>query len=151
MPELNITPYTILIVFGLILIILELLVGIATGFDLMLLGSILIIGGLVGNFTDNLTLALIILAALGFVYIFFGRQLVKDKVVIMTHNTNIDKLIGKYGRVTKKITPDNAGTVKMEDETWRASADQTIEEGEKVVIKSVEGVTVIVEKYKEQG
>lgn len=148
MPELTLTLFNILIISGLVLIALELLIGIATGFDLVLLGSILILGGLVGNITGDVNFTLATLAALGFIYIFFGRQFVKSKLIILTHNTNIDKLIGKTGRVLQKITPDNAGMVKIEDEPWRASAPETIEKDERVVVKSIEGVTIIVAKIK---
>lgn len=128
------------------LIAVELLIGIYTGFDLVLVGSILIIAGLLGNITNNLSLTILSAAILGFVYIAFGRQLVKSKIIIKTHSTNIDKLIGKTGHVLEKITSQSAGKVKIEDEIWRSRSEHTLEKGDRVTVKAVEGVTLIVEK-----
>ncbi len=63
--------------------------------------------------------------------------------------TNVDALIGKTARVLEKIqNADNAGRVKIEGEDWKARSEsgEVIEEGELVVVKKIEGVTVIVNR-----
>ncbi|HAP37692.1 hypothetical protein A2574_00040 [Candidatus Shapirobacteria bacterium RIFOXYD1_FULL_38_32] len=137
-----------LVMLGMVLILAELIVGIQTGFDLVLIGSILIIGGFGGIWLDSLTVALVMSAFLSFLYIFWGRKIVKQKVVVMSHNTNIDKLHGKTGVIIRTVTSDTAGMVRLDDEDWRAVSDELIYEKEKVKIKSIEGVSLIVEKIK---
>lgn len=136
-----------LVIGGLILVMAELLVGIQTGFDLVLIGSILVLGGLAGMAT-NYQVALVVSVVLSIVYIFYGRRLVKSKIIVSTHKTNIDKLIGKTGVVVRSITPDTAGIVRLDDEDWRAMAEEVVYEKEKVKIESIEGVTLKVCKVK---
>lgn len=134
-----------LVIGGLLLVMAELMMGVAMGFDLVLIGSILVIGGLVGMVT-NWELALAISTILSVVYIAYGRTLVKSKVIVLTHKTNIDKLIGKRAVVVRSITPDTAGLVRIDDEDWRAKSDEVVYEKDKVEIEAIEGVTLKVRK-----
>ena len=136
----------ILVIIGLVLIILELIVGIETGFDLVILGAILVIGGFLGHYLANNQLAIILSVVLSMLYIFVGRSLVKQKLVVLTKHTNIDKLIGSRGVVVRSITPDTAGMVRVGDEDWRASAEQVLYEKDRVEVTSLEGVTLNVRK-----
>ncbi|MFP4609164.1 MAG: NfeD family protein, partial [Candidatus Aenigmatarchaeota archaeon] len=67
--------------------------------------------------------------------------------------TMTSSLKGKKGIVVKKINPnDISGKVKVGDEIgggWSATADEEIEEGEKVRIKESKGVHVVVERLDE--
>lgn len=150
MLDISLTPFLLLIVSGLALIVAELLVGIDAGFDLVLLGSILIIGGILGQLTNDLSLAIILCAILSFLYIFFGRSVIKSKLVVSTYQTNIDNMIGKLGVVTSTISPQNAGMIKIDGEKWRARADQKINSGQQAKVLSIEGVTLSVEKAQQK-
>lgn len=61
--------------------------------------------------------------------------------------TNADRLIGREGVV---IVPLNAtegkGQVKVEGQVWSAKSDADLAEGERVTVKSIEGVKLIVER-----
>lgn len=144
MDELTITVPQLFVIGGLLLILAELLVGIETGFDLVLIGSILIVSGFVGIFTDSTTLMLILATVLSVLYIAVGRKQVRQKITTVSKRTNIDKLIGATGTVVRTITPDTAGLVRVNDEDWRASADEIIYEQATVVVDAIEGVTLIV-------
>lgn len=135
-------------ILGLLFILGELVAGIQTGFDLVLLGSILIIGGFGGIVFGDITIAYAICVGLSFVYIMFGRTVIKKQLFILTKSTNIDKLIGKTGTVVRSVTPDTAGMIRVDDEDWRASADEVVYEKEKVKVVAVEGVTLVVKKIK---
>ncbi len=137
-----------LVIVGLVLILAELLVGIQTGFDLVLIGSILIAGGFLGIVSNSVTVALIVSVILSIVYIAWGRSIVKQKITVVTKKTNIDKLIGKKAVVITAMTPDTAGMVRLGDEDWRASAEDVIYEKEKVEVVGIEGVTLLVKKIK---
>lgn len=144
MGELTITVPQLFVIGGLLLILAELLVGIETGFDLVLIGSILIVSGFVGIFTDSTTLMLILATVLSVLYIAVGRKQVRQKITTVSKRTNIDKLIGATGTVVRTITPDTAGLVRINDEDWRASADEIIYEQATIVVDAIEGVTLIV-------
>jgi len=124
------------------LIILELLIGVATGFDLALLGVTSIIGGMFFKLTGNLTLTIIIVSAIIFSYFLLGRKIVRKKLLSTTQKTNIERLIDAEGTVVKKIVPGNPGQVKVESEVWRAESEQTLGLGSKIKVKSIDGVTL---------
>lgn len=140
------TPTNLLIVSGLILVLMELFVGIEAGFDLVLIGSILIISGLLGNLTGNAMGAFILASALSFVYIAFGRKIVKQKLTVKTKETNIDRLIGKKGVIIKSINPNQSGSIVIDDETWRAASSESINRNEQAEVVSIEGVTLQVKR-----
>lgn len=136
------------IVIGLFCIASELIIGIQTGFDLVLIGSILAVSGLAGLLTDSMATTLILAIVLNILYIFFGRKFIKKKIIVITHSTNIDKLIGATGVCVRSITPDTAGLVRLSDEDWRASSDEVIYEKDKIKVISIEGVTLKVSQIK---
>lgn len=134
-------PSWYLIYGGLLLILAELFVGIATGFDMVLIGTTLILGGGVGNFTGNWQIGLFVTFVLAILYVIFGRSYVKKRLTTDHQPSNVAALIGKSGVVTEKITPQTAGRVKIRNEEWRAEADQEIDKNTTVKVKSFHGVT----------
>ncbi len=62
--------------------------------------------------------------------------------------TNSDRYVGKKGEVTKKITPKEKGEVKVLGTIWTAVSDETLEVGEEIKVKKIDGVKLIVEKEK---
>jgi membrane protein implicated in regulation of membrane protease activity len=133
------------VIAGLLLMLAELLVGIQTGFDLVLIGSILIVSGFVGMLT-NTPIMLAVATVLSVLYIFVGRKKIKQKITTVTKKTNIDKLIGASGVVVRSVTPDTAGLVRVNDEDWRASADEILYERDPIIVENIDGVTLIVRK-----
>jgi len=134
------------VIAGLLLVLAELLVGIQTGFDLVLIGSILFVSGFVGMFTNSVPLMLVLASALSILYIAVGRNKIRQKVAVVTKKTNIDKLVGSTGTVVRSVTPDTAGLVRVNDEDWRASAEEILYERDAIVVEGIEGVTLIVRK-----
>ncbi|MFQ5452960.1 MAG: NfeD family protein [Candidatus Zixiibacteriota bacterium] len=74
------------------------------------------------------------------------RTMAKKITKPSPQKSNIDALIGKVGLVTKTINPDMGGQVRLEGEIWVASADEKIEENEKVTVKAITGTKVHVER-----
>lgn len=136
----------VFVVVGLLMILAELVVGIQTGFDLLLIGSIMVISGFVGILTGSELLMLTLAIGLSVIYIAIGRKKIRQKITTVTKKTNIDKLVGSNGIVTRDINPDSAGIIRVDDEQWRATADEILYAGDPVVIEAIEGVTVIVRK-----
>lgn len=132
----------ILIIVGILAMVTEILLGVATGFDLFIIGGICILSGGVGKLLNSFEISMVMVTVLSFIYITVGRSFVKNKLAVVTKQTNVDAIIGKKGMVIKKITSQKPGQVKVEGEIWRASADKNIEEGTEVMIESVSGVTL---------
>lgn len=73
----------------------------------------------------------------------------KDGKFWKNNATNYDAFIGKKGFVLDEITPSKNGIVKVRGEEWTAKAfddSVVIEAGAEVVVKSIDGVKLIVEK-----
>jgi len=69
----------ILIVVGAILVLLEVLLGALSGFDLLLLGIGILLGGLGGVVSGSPIAGLGIAAALSLFYVIFGRRRIHRK------------------------------------------------------------------------
>lgn len=63
-------------------------------------------------------------------------------------HTNIDRLIGKHALVTKEISENSKGEVKISGSYWTAVAlnDDVIEAGSHVEILAIDGVKLVVKK-----
>lgn len=137
---------TTLIILGITAIVAELALGVATGFDLLVVGVVLLISGSVGIVVGSYMVSLGVVVVLLFGYVFLGRKMVKGSLVIKTQKTNVDALIGKKAVVVEKTSPQNPGQVKINGEIWRAEADTVLDENTHVVVHSVSGVTLAVTK-----
>jgi len=130
-----------MIYLGLGLILVELFIGIETGFDLVLIGIALIVGGGTGNLTSNWELGLLTTITLATAYILFGRKYIKDRLSTDLKPSNVDALKGATGTVTSDISPPQAGKIKVGSEEWRATSSQKLKKGDQVKVIKVEGVT----------
>jgi len=133
---------------GLLMILLELIVGVETGLDLVFLGSAFIIGGLVTWPVHSWVLTLIITLVICIAYLALGRRYVHRWTATRKEKTNIDVIIGKKGVVLQSLTPGVNGLVKVGNEEWRARAEESIEKGEVIVVNAISGVTLNVEIFK---
>jgi membrane protein implicated in regulation of membrane protease activity len=131
---------------GLALVMMELIVGIETGLDLVFIGTAFIIGGLVSWPFDSWITTLIVTAVICVAYVFLGRRYIHKRIAVGKAMTNIDAVIGSTGIVIKGISGKSDGRVKIRNERWRARAEEDIQEGAEVVVKSVSGTTLTVEK-----
>ena len=141
------------VVVGLLMILLELFIGVETGFDLVMLGSALILGGLLTCFFDSWLLTALCASAFCALYVGIGRKYVKAKMKVSATKTNVDAIIGKTGTVKSSIGKDTSGLVKVGNEEWRARSEEgiNIEAGEDITVVDVIGVTLIVKKGDKKG
>ena len=132
---------------GLLLIILELILGVSAGFDLLLSGIALLVGGAVLWLTNVFWIAVVTTIVLILAYFAFLRTALRSKLAsTTTKNVNIDKLINAHGIVVKNIRAGRHGQVQIDGEIWRAESTQNLKRGEKIFVNSVEGVTLKVSK-----
>jgi membrane protein implicated in regulation of membrane protease activity len=138
----------ILIIAGAVLILLEVLLGAITGFDLLLLGSAILLGGILGLVTGQGIAGLAAAGALSLLYVFVGRKRIRNRLKRPSLPSNTDALIGRTCLVSETITSDRPGRIKAEGEEWRAGLvecrEGTLEVGRRVVVSRIDGVTAFV-------
>ncbi len=140
--------WLVFVIVGLLLVLLELIVGVETGLDLVVIGSAFIIGGLVTWPFHSWVLTVIVTGVICIAYVALGRRYVHRWTAVSKAKTNIDAIIGRQGIVLKSITRNVDGSVKVGNEQWRARAEEDIKKGDEILVTSVSGVTLIVEKIK---
>ena len=133
---------------GLLMIFLELIAGVETSLDLVIIGSAFILGGLLTLPFKSWPLALIVTSVICIAYIGLGRRYVHRRLAPSKLKTNIDAIIGRQGIVLKDIAKNVDGLAKVRNERWRARAEEDIKKGDEIVVTGVSGVTLIVEKTK---
>lgn len=80
------------------------------------------------------------------------RPLAKKRLNAKTEKTNVDALIGQTGIVEETVTPHKTGQVKADGKIWTATCEAgEIKKGAIVVIKSIKGVTIMVEEINQEG
>lgn len=97
-------------------------------------------------FTDNFYIQMIVFIVVSVVILLITKPLAKKFKKTSFVPTNSDMVIGKIGEVTKEITSDNYGEVKVFGNYWTACSKKKIAVGEKVKVINIEGVKLIVEK-----
>ena len=107
---------------------------------------------IVSLFVDNIVIQIIAFCILSTIGLLKGRSVLERyfKVNKEVKSSNVDALINKVGVVTKKIQPHEYGLVKIEGDIWTAKSnlEETIEEGQVVIVKDIEGVKLLVELFK---
>jgi membrane protein implicated in regulation of membrane protease activity len=138
----------LLIIGGAVCILAEVAMGGFAGFDLVLVGSAVALGGIIGLVVTNPITGPIVAAILSLLYIALGRRWVRARLQHKTVASNADALVGQSGLVTQRIAEHHAGQVKVKDEVWRAApvrgAAGPFETGTVVVVEEVDGVTLLV-------
>ena len=136
----------LLIITGTVCLIAEVALGVATGFDLALIGLSLAAGGAIGLAFDSVRAGLLSAAVFSTVYWLLLRRHIKSRVSAGGKVSNADVLIGQRGVVIAVIQREQAGQVRVGDEVWRAvlaeESTGPIETGRSVVVQSIEGVTL---------
>jgi membrane protein implicated in regulation of membrane protease activity len=138
--------WLIFIGIGLALAIMELLIGVDTGFDLVSIGSAFILGGLVTWAFHSWVLTLVVTLIICTAYVAIGRRYVHRWTAVRKQITNVDAIIGKKGTVIQPVIPNAFGLVKVGNEEWRARAETHIGKDEQIVVTEINGVTLTVKK-----
>lgn len=95
----------------------------------------------------SFTVQIIVFLAVSFILIVLTKPIAKKRFNSKTEKTNVDALVGQTGMVEEGITPERAGQVRADGKVWRAVCESgKLEKGTVVVIKSIKGVTIMVEE-----
>jgi membrane protein implicated in regulation of membrane protease activity len=138
--------WLIFLCIGLALVLLELIIGIDTGLDLVFIGSAFILSGLITIAFQAWVWTALIAGIICILYLFLGRRYIHKRMAFATEKTNIDTIIGKKGVVLEDITRNNYGLVKVGMEQWRAGSEEEIQKGEEITVTGISGVTLSVKK-----
>jgi membrane-bound serine protease (ClpP class) len=140
----------ILIVAGIILLIAEVL---TPTFGVLTLGGAicLILGAIMfpqepfmpAEWISDFRQTVFAIVILSVVIIVIGLGFVM-KTRLKKPTTGQEELVGEVVRAETDIDPE--GTVHIHGEIWRASATEPVQKGEDVVIRDVDGLTLVVEK-----
>jgi len=142
----NSWAWLIFIAVGLALIILELLLGIDTGLDLVFIGTAFVLGGLITLVIHSWVWTAIVTGIICVLYVVIGRRYIHRRMAVKAARTNIDTIFGKTGIVQKEINKGGDGLVKIGMEQWRARSEEIIKEGEGITVTGISGVTLTVKK-----
>ena len=140
--------WLVFVIVGLLFVLLELIVGVETGLDLVFIGSAFIVGGLVSWPFHSWLLTIIVTSVICVAYVAIGRRYIHWWTAVRGEKTNIDAIIGRGGIVLQNIARNVDGLVKVGNEEWRARAEEDINKGDGIVVTGVSGATLIVEKTK---
>jgi membrane protein implicated in regulation of membrane protease activity len=131
---------------GLVLVLLELLIGIDTGLDLVFIGSAFILSGLITIAMQTWVWTAIIAGIICVLYVVVGRRYIHKKTYVNESKTNIDTIVGKTGTVEQDIEPDKDGLVRVGYEEWRARSEESLKAGKEIIVTGISGVTLNVKK-----
>ncbi len=99
-----------------------------------------------------LIVQIIVFLVLSAILLAVTRPLVKKRLNAKTEKTNVDALIGQTGMVEEKITQYKPGQVRADGKIWTAACESgEIKKGTIVIIKSIKGVTIMVEEINKEG
>ncbi len=138
-----------LVIAGAVLILLEVVMGAVTGFDFLLIGSAILLGGLLGLASNSPAIGAATAGVLALLYVFVGRRHVRGRLVRPGLQSNTDALIGRTAQVVAAIHGDHAGRIRLEGEEWRAlpavGQGPAVQAGSWARIVRVDGVTMYVQ------
>jgi membrane protein implicated in regulation of membrane protease activity len=140
----------VLILAGAVLVLVEVALGGFAGFDLVLIGSSFVLGGILGLIVGSPVTGLVAASLLCIAYIVVGRRWVRARLKRPGLHTNTDALIGQRALVTKAISAHEPGQVRLRDEVWRARPTAgeagALAAGSEVIVEGVDGVTLLVRR-----
>lgn len=99
-------------------------------------------------FITNITIQITIFVIFGVLFMLLTKKTVK-KIIPKKERTNIDRVIGMEGIVTKKITKNTPGEVKVDGKYWTATSEKTILPETVVKILEINSTKLKVEIVKE--
>jgi membrane protein implicated in regulation of membrane protease activity len=136
----------VLIVAGALLVLLEVAFGGFAGFDLVLIGSAFVLGGILGILVHSPAIGFMVASVLCVAYIAAGRRWVRARIHARSVPSNVDALLGQRALVTVRVAEHQPGQVRVRDEVWRAvpaaGAAGPFEPGAQVTVEDVDGVTL---------
>ncbi|EMA6343104.1 NfeD family protein [Bacillus cytotoxicus] len=119
-------------------------------FYMLWIGIGAVVGGLIALFApEALFLQVVVGAMVSLTLTFFTKRISKNFREAKGFTDTVDKLEGKKGIITKAITNEENGIVKVDGDTWTAISDVPISIGEKVIVIKRNSTVLHVKKESE--
>jgi membrane protein implicated in regulation of membrane protease activity len=100
-----------------------------------------LVAWLVSLVVDSFAVQLTVFLVVSLILVVGIRPFAVKGLKIGRHRTNADALVGKEGFVLKAIEPLTAtGQVKVGAQIWTAISDESLAEGQKVIVQEIQGV-----------
>jgi len=101
-------------------------------------------------FTDSILIQSIVFLVSSTILLLMTKPLVNKYISKKTVPTNVYSIVGKQGIVTKSISFEEPGQVKVEGEIWTAISENStaIEKDTEITVNKIEGVKLIVSSSK---
>ncbi|CEK30966.1 protease [[Clostridium] sordellii] len=135
------------IIIGIILLIIE---AITISFVSIFFAIGCFIAAITSLAVDSIGFQIVVMCIFSGIGVIFGRKILQRyfEVNKEVKASTINALIGKTGVVTKDITQDEIGLVKIEGEIWSAASisSEYIPKNSNVLIENIDGVKLIVKK-----
>jgi membrane protein implicated in regulation of membrane protease activity len=136
------------VVVGIVLLLIE---ASSPGFFIGVPATVLIVLGLIGMYVPGFfvspwapVVAIVVGAPLTYVAILLYQRLAPPAPPTTTVG---ESLIGKTGLVVREVVPDSIqGKVRIDNQVWSATSEETIPEGSRVTVVGSRGVHVVVER-----
>lgn len=97
-------------------------------------------------FISSFYIQFFVFVLLGIILLITTRPILTKLLKTKNISTNLDRIIGTTGIVTKDIMKNNIGEVKVDGKYWSAISKSEIKKDQEVIIKAIDGVKLIVEK-----
>ncbi len=101
-------------------------------------------------FTDNLLIQIGVFIVVSVIALLLTKPIIKKFKTNVIVPTNSDRVLGRSAEVIKKITEDEYGAVKVMGSVWTATGKGSFDVGEKVKVKAIDGVKLVVCKEEEK-
>ena len=101
---------------------------------------------IVSIFTDSVLIQFLTFLLVSIVTLIITKPVVKKINKKKFTPTNLDRVIGQQGVVTKRISKDSYGLVKVLGSIWTATSDDFIDVDSRVIVQKIDGVKLIVKK-----
>ncbi len=104
---------------------------------------------IISLFIDNMVIESSAFVVISLITLIFTRPIFVKVMEKNQTKTNVDELVGKTVVITKGIKDaEDYGEALIEGDTWMAKSEEGVQftEGEKAVVKRVEGLKVILTK-----
>lgn len=100
-------------------------------------------------FNISFYICFIVFVILGLILMLTTRKSIKKILKVKEEKTNLDRIIGKKGVVTEKISKNHIGEVKIDGKRWSAYSDDELDVGDFVKILKIDSVKLEVMKWED--
>lgn len=106
-----------------------------------------VVSFIISFFVESFFIQFAVFVVLGIIFLVTTRKKLTSWLDKSKQKTNyLDRIMDMEGIVTKEISKNKAGQVKIDGKLWTAISNKKIEVGKEITIKKIDGVRLVVEE-----